>query len=242
MTIIKLDAIDSTNDYLKQLAKEKSLENYTAVIAKEQTKGKGQLGAKWFSEPSKNLTMSVLINDLSLKLIAVCDINVAVAIATINTLKAMNYETATIKWPNDIMAENKKIGGILIENNFKPNGTFTAIVGIGLNLNQTHFENLPKATSLTVIMGKNYTIYTVAELFIKMLKSQIDLLLEDSDQLWKKYKSLLFKRDKVVAFEDNSGNQFMAIIKDVTRDGKLVLLQEDDQLHYYENKQIKMLF
>ena len=61
MPLIKLDAIDSTNDYLKQFARKSELENYTIVLANEQTNGKGQMGAKWISEPGKNLTMSILV-------------------------------------------------------------------------------------------------------------------------------------------------------------------------------------
>jgi BirA family biotin operon repressor/biotin-[acetyl-CoA-carboxylase] ligase len=242
MPIIKLDAIDSTNDYLKQLAKEKWLENYTIVIANKQTKGKGQMGSKWVSEPGKNLTMSVLVKDLSLEQLSVFDFNVAVAIAAINTLTQCFIPSLKIKWPNDIMADNKKVGGILIENSFKPDRTFTAVVGFGLNLNQTNFETLPQATSLTNIMSKKYDIEEMAYLFLKMLKYQLLLFPEETESVWNCYDSLLFKKDKVVAFEDKEGNRFMAIVKKITRDGKLALLQNDDKIHNYEVKELKMLF
>jgi BirA family transcriptional regulator, biotin operon repressor / biotin---[acetyl-CoA-carboxylase] ligase len=242
MTIIKLDAIDSTNDYLKQLSKDKVLENYTIVMANEQTNGKGQLGAKWQSEPGKNLLMSVLVKDLPLDLISVFDLNAAVAIAAINTLSMSCYPKGKIKWPNDIMAENKKVGGILVENSFKPNGTFNAIIGFGLNLNQTNFENLPNASSMITITGKEWDLEETAKLFVKMLKMQMMLLPEKTKALWADYNSFLFKRSKAVAFEDKNGKRFMAIVKKVTTDGKLALLQNDDKIHHYEVKEIKMLF
>lgn len=242
MTIIKLDAIDSTNDYLKQLSKEKVLENYTTVMANEQTGGKGQMGAKWHSERSKNLLMSVLIKDLPLDLISVFDLNAAVALAAVNTLSMSCYPKGKIKWPNDIMAENKKVGGILVENSFKPNGTFNAIIGFGLNLNQTNFEHLPNASSIISITGKKLDPEAMAKLYVKMLKNQILLLPEKTNHLWSGYNSLLYKRAKAVAFEDNNGNRFMAIVKKVTTDGKLALLQNDDKMHQYEVKEIKMLF
>jgi BirA family biotin operon repressor/biotin-[acetyl-CoA-carboxylase] ligase len=242
MTLIKLDAIDSTNDYLKQLSKEKVLENYTVVMANEQTGGKGQMGAKWHSEHGKNLLMSVLIKDLPLDLISVFDLNAAVAVAAINTLTMSCYPKGKIKWPNDIMAENKKVGGILVENSFKPNGTFNAVIGFGLNLNQTNFENLPNASSIITITGIELALEEMAILFVKTLKEQLMLQSENTTALWSTYNNLLYKRSKAVAFEDKSGKRFMAIVKKITTDGKLTLLQNDDKIHQYEVKEIKMLF
>ena len=242
MTIIKLDAIDSTNDYLKQLSKEKVLENYTVVMAHEQTDGKGQLGAKWHSESGKNLLMSILVKDLSLDLISVFDLNAAVAIAAVNTLTMSCYPKGMIKWPNDIMAENKKVGGILVENSFKPNGTFTAVIGFGLNLNQTNFKNFPFASSMINITGKKLDLDETAKLFVKMLKIQMLLPPARTNEIWSGYNSLLYKREKVVAFEDKNGKRFMAIVKKVTTDGKLALLQNDDKIHHYKVKEVKMLY
>jgi len=242
MPIIKLDAIDSTNDYLKQLAKEKDLENFTIVMAREQTKGRGQMGAKWYSEPGKNLTMSVLVKDLAINTISIYDLNVVVAMAAVDVLTSTGCPNVKIKWPNDIMADNKKVGGILIENSFKTDGTFTAVVGFGLNLNQTNFEHLPQASSLTNVTGQTYDLEATADLFVKQLKLQLDSLPEKTNLVWNNYEKLLFKRSKAVAFEDSNGHRFMGIIESVTRDGKLALLQEDDLLHHYEVKAIKMLY
>ncbi len=131
MPIIKLDAIDSTNDYLKQLAKEQLLENYTAVMAFEQTKGRGQMGTEWVSEAGKNLTVSVLVKDLPLDTVSIYDFNVAVALSAIGLIVANGIVKVNVKWPNDIMAENKKVGGILIENSLKSDGSFNSVVGLG---------------------------------------------------------------------------------------------------------------
>ena len=129
MPLIKLDAIDSTNDFLKQLAKEKWLENYTAVMAFEQTKGRGQMGSEWLSEPGKNLTVSVLVKDVPVEMVSIYDFNVAVSLAGVALLQWNGIEKVNVKWPNDIMAEQKKVGGILTENSLKSDGTFTAVVG-----------------------------------------------------------------------------------------------------------------
>lgn len=242
MPLIKLDAIDSTNNYLKQLAKEKVLENYTAVMAFEQTRGKGQMGSYWVSEAGKNLTISVLVKDLPLDVISIFDFNVAVALAAVTLLQWNAIEKVNVKWPNDIMAEQKKVGGILIENSLKHNSTFTAVVGFGLNLNQTDFDLLPQANSLTNITGQVYDVETMAEDFIKALKLQLDIFPEQAATAWIQYDELLFKKGKPAAFELADGFRFMGIIQKVTPEGKLVVLLEDDNVVHYGLKEVKLLY
>jgi BirA family biotin operon repressor/biotin-[acetyl-CoA-carboxylase] ligase len=242
MPLIKLDAIDSTNDFLKQLAKEKWLENYTAVMAFEQTKGRGQMGSEWVSEPGKNLTVSVLVKDVPAEMVSIYDFNVAVALAAIALLKWNGIEKVNVKWPNDIMAEQKKVGGILIENTLKSDGTFTAVVGFGLNLNQTDFEQLPQANSLTNITQQVYDVEAMAKDFIKVLKVHLILFPERAEEAWMRYDELLFKRGKPAAFEFANGTRFMGIIQKVTREGKLAVLLNDDSVVYYDLKEVKLLY
>ena len=241
MPLIKLDAIDSTNDFLKQLFKESAVEDYTIVMANEQTKGKGQFGAKWISEPGKNLTMSILVKDIQLTNQNIYDFNIAVALSVIKVLKNIQIPNIAIKWPNDIMADSKKVAGILIENILKPDGSFTSIVGIGLNLNQTNFEDLPQAISLKCITGKTYEQEEIAILLKDSLKANRVNLDKSSDLLWEQYHQNLYKKEYPSAFEDKGGNRFMGIIKKVTRDGKLEVLLEDDSVTHFEVKDIKML-
>lgn len=242
MPLIKLDAIDSTNDYLKQLAKGNELENFTAVMAFEQTKGKGQMGSEWVSEAGKNLTISVLVKDLPLDVISIYDFNVAVALAAVTLLQWNAIDKVNVKWPNDIMAEQKKVGGILIENSLKPNNTFTAVVGFGLNLNQTDFDLLPRANSLTNITGQVYDVETMAEDFVKALKLLLNLFPKQAATAWIQYDELLFKKGKPAAFELSDGIRFMGIIQKVTREGKLAVLLEDDNVVHYGLKEVKLLY
>ncbi len=241
MRIIKLDAIDSTNDYLKQLSGDSEVENFTVVIADEQTKGKGQMGAKWVSEKGKNLTMSILVKDMNLTINDVFTLNVMVVLSIIKVLKNIEIPKVTIKWPNDIMSDSKKIAGILIENTIKGNGSVTSVIGIGLNLNQDNFDALPQASSLSCITGEIYDIESMAILLQKSLKDSILTIFED-DALWNSYHDNLYKRDYPSAFEDSEGKRFMGIIKKVTREGKLEVLREDDSTTCYEVKQLKMLY
>ncbi len=242
LPIIKLDAIDSTNDYLKQLSREKEVNNYTIVTAREQTKGRGQMGAEWVSEPGKNLTMSILFKDVRLEGERLFDFNVAVTLGVMNALFSLNIPELKIKWPNDIMAGGKKLGGILIENTFKSDGSFTSVVGLGLNLNQTDFEMLPQATSLKCITGEEYNPDDMALLFGKDIQATVADLDQKTQVLWENYRKMLFKLDYPCAFEDLQGNRFMGLIKEVTHEGKLAVMLENDSVVQYEVKEIKMLF
>ena len=239
---IKLNAIDSTNDYLKQLSKVSALENFTIVMADDQTKGKGQMGAKWVSEPGKNLTMSVLVSDFKLESQTIFDLNVAVAISVLRVLQSFKIKQCKIKWPNDIMADSKKLGGILIENTFKTDGNITAVVGIGLNLNQTNFDHLPQATSLKCITGDYYSREEMAKLIRESLENSLQLLEQNKASVWDEYHQNLYKINYPSAFEDKTGKQFMGIIQKVSNEGKLEIVLEDDSIADFEIKEIKMLY
>lgn len=241
MPLIKLDATDSTNDYLKQLNKISALENYTIVMANEQTGGKGQMGAKWISQKGKNLTMSVLVNDPFLTIDRKFDLNIAVALSAINVLKNLYIPKVTIKWPNDIMADSKKVAGILIENALKADGSFTAVVGIGLNLNQTNFGNLQQAISLTSITHDTYNLEDIAISLRESLKKTILEMSQNADILWSDYHENLYKINYPSAFEDKLGNRFMGIIRKVTRDGMLEISLQDNSTIRFAVKEIKML-
>ena len=137
MKIIKLDAIDSTNTYLRQLSSEEKLDDFTVVTAASQTAGKGQMGTKWASEKGKNLTFSVFKKVSCLENDEQFYISMATSLAIYNALKGFQIPKLAIKWPNDILSENQKICGILIENVIQNSKMTAAIIGIGLNVNQT---------------------------------------------------------------------------------------------------------
>jgi BirA family transcriptional regulator, biotin operon repressor / biotin---[acetyl-CoA-carboxylase] ligase len=243
MKVIKLDAIDSTNDFLKDLNQDQELESYTVVAANKQTKGKGQMGAVWHSEEGKNLTMSVLIKESVLEIENIFCLNMTIALSIIEALKKLKIVSLSIKWPNDIMAENKKIAGILIENTIKENSKIDSIVGIGLNVNQTNFDGLPKASSLKNIMGCDFNVDQLLEIIVLQIKENVEELKSKKiDFFWEQYESILFKKGKPTLFENIHGERFMGIIEGVNKDGKLRLLLENDTVNLYGIKEISMIF
>lgn len=242
MKLIKLDAIDSTNEFLKGLSNKQELDNFTVVITENQTKGKGQMGSVWDSEGGKNLIVSVFIKDPLLKVDQIYNLNIAIAVAVVNVLESYNIPQLSIKWPNDIMSYNFKIGGILIENSLKSDGTISSVVGLGLNINQTNFDNLPKASSLAVICKSQFDKELLLFDIIEKVKQNIDLVKEHPEVLWLKYADKLFKKGVPMPFKNNSDKNFMGIIQGVSALGKLQVLLEDDSVSEFGIKEIQMLY
>ena len=243
MHIIKLDAIDSTNSYLRQLSAVSQLEDYTVVVAKHQRKGRGQMGANWKSQDSKNLTVSVFKDMSFLDLEYHFYISIAVSLAIFDTLKSLNVAKLKIKWPNDILSENKKIAGVLIENVIKKNDLQASIIGFGLNINQTEFQDLPRASSLRLITGKIFDLDEVLHLVLKHLEHYF-LLLEQQNysKLMTAYESHLFRRNKPSTFKDAEGVLFSGFIESVSNTGTLKIRLEDEILRTFDFKEVELLY
>ena len=242
MKLIKLDAIDSTNEFLKGLSSNQVVENFTVVTAEIQTKGKGQMGAVWVSEPGKNLIMSVLVNSFLLNNNQIFDINIVTSVSIIQALKTFKIPELSIKWPNDIMSYNKKIGGVLIENSIKSDGDIISIVGLGLNVNQTDFEHLPRASSLAAICKTTFNKEDLLLKIVEKFEENIQSWNQNKGLLWDAYNNILFKKGVPMPFADPDQQNFMGIIQGVTAFGKLQILLEDDSVSEFDIKEVQMLY
>jgi BirA family biotin operon repressor/biotin-[acetyl-CoA-carboxylase] ligase len=242
MKLIKLNAIDSTNEFLKGLSNKEDLENFTVVTAENQTKGKGQMGAVWNSEVGKNLIMSVLVKDFLSEINEIFNLNIAVATAVITALKKQNIPNLSIKWPNDILSANKKIGGILIENSIKSDGTILSIVGLGLNVNQTNFEGLPKASSLAVVMEHELNKEELLSAIVTQLEANVEESKQNPTSLRQQFVDLLFKKGEPMPFTNQKEEKFMGIIHGISPVGRLQVLLEDDSVAEFDIKEIQMLY
>lgn len=244
MKIIKLNAIDSTNTFLKSLNQNQIAENFTVVTAISQFEGKGQMGSKWLSEDGKNIIMSVLVKNIPFDINAIFTLNVVVTNVIINVLKNYKIPNLSIKWPNDILAGNKKIGGILIENAIKDNSQIDSIIGIGINVNQTIFENLTKASSLQLVTHK---VFNIEEIITKIALEiehifTSEILEEKINEEWDFYHSNLFKIKVPAVFEKPDRSKLMGIIQGVTKEGKLKIEHENDLLKEYNIKEIALIY
>ncbi len=240
MKIIKLSAIDSTNDFLKKIVQETAVESGTVVQANYQTKGRGQLQNTWQSEADKNLLFSVLYKFDDLKITHRFYLNKVVAIAVSTVLKQY-IPNVKIKWPNDIMALNNKIAGILIENIFNGEQISQAIIGVGLNVNQVKFDNLPKATSLKLLLKKDLDIDFILLEILDALEKMLDLLYQKYfSTIDKMYFTNLYRYQKPSMYHDKNGF-FMAKIIGVKQSGLLQMELEDESIRLFNLKEIQFL-
>ena len=243
MHIIKLNAIDSTNSYLKELSAKQTVANFTVVVAENQTNGRGQRGTNWEVEDGKNLTFSVLIKDVLLNVEEVFNLNVIVAVSLFQTFDQLKISNLAIKWANDILADKKKICGILIENQFKSTSEILSIVGIGINVNQENFINLPQATSLKNCTNQEFNKDEILMLFLNQFQSNLNLYKnEGAAYFWNLYHENLFKKDAPMAFENADKVKFMGTIKQVLPNGLLQIEMENDTLQLFDIKELKMLY
>ena len=194
MHIIKLSAIDSTNSYLRQLSAAQILADYTVVMTERQTEGRGQMGTQWDAQEGKNLTVSVFKDISFLKIEAQFYISIAVALAISDVLKYFGLKRVKVKWPNDILSENKKIAGILIENVIKQNQIQHTIIGVGLNVNQTEYPDLPQASSMRLLSGRVFSLDEVLNMVIKKMELYFKMLKnEQAKDLKKLYEKQLLR-------------------------------------------------
>ena len=243
MRIIKVNAIDSTNTFLRKMCNKELVVDYTIITAKEQTKGRGQMGAVWSSEKDKNLIFSTFKNLKYLKIKDSFFVSIVTSLSIHKALKEAGIPNLKIKWPNDILSEKKKICGILIENVIKNNKLNSCIVGVGLNVNQTEFKNLPKATSLKLATEKHYDLDELLIKIINHLKHYFMRLDKGAlAELKREYEVELFRINKPSTFKDAEGNMFSGFIKGVSNSGKLNVLLEDDIIQEFDLKEITLLY
>ena len=240
MKIIKLDAIDSTNSFLKELAHSNSLENYTIVTAREQKKGRGQMGTNWVSEPGKNLLCSVYVTFEGFPITHQVLINYAVSLAVVKTLERFNVSKLAIKWPNDILSSNQKLCGVLVENVIQNKEIKSAIIGVGLNINQEVFsDNILNATSVLNATGAKTTVEEVLEILIIELKQYLSFITNSNTNILKKnYLDKLYKKNIPTMFKNSQNVLFMGKIVGVSPLGKLQIELEDESIKEFEIKEV----
>jgi BirA family biotin operon repressor/biotin-[acetyl-CoA-carboxylase] ligase len=240
--IIKLSAIDSTNNYLKDLSKKTIIEDGSIVVTRQQKKGRGQMNNLWQSQRGKSLTFSMFKRFSSLEIDQQTAITFAVSLGVYKALKKLNVPNVSIKWPNDIMSYSKKIAGILIENNLQKDTIAASIIGIGVNINEMELPELPHATSVKLENGITFDLDEVLHIIAEALILELQRIENmEFDSLKSDYEAVLFKKDSVSVFQKKTGNPFNGIIRGVSKSGELLLENKDEQLESYELKEIKML-
>ena len=139
--IIYYDVLDSTNSFLKEIVRKNEISESMIIVANFQNKGVGQRNSSWESKKNKNLLFSMFLSNDNLKSSLIRYLNIITSLSIIYTLKKyIDNEDIKIKPPNDILLNNKKISGILIETKISKNYFKEIIIGVGVNINQKNFS------------------------------------------------------------------------------------------------------
>ncbi|MCT4582018.1 MAG: biotin--[acetyl-CoA-carboxylase] ligase [Flavobacteriales bacterium] len=240
-TIEELEVIDSTNSYLIQKSKEQRVYEGEVVLAHYQTQGRGQRASVWESLPGENLMCSIFalptfLNGDNFFLISKA---IALAVKAVVSSKCPN-DLVEVKWPNDIYVNQKKIGGILIENQYKGNQIKQAVIGVGLNINQVFFEN-DRATSLKLLTHKDYSVKTILkELLQAFEKYYFELKWGNNTVVEEGYLEGLmnYKVEKSYKVGDQ---RIKGVIQKVENNGTLVLASKGEVLTF-QFKEISYIF
>ncbi len=243
MKLVKLNAIDSTNRFLKDLVKGASVENWTVITTENQTHGKGQFQKKWQSEPGKNLTFSVLCEFENFKAERAFYLNCIVSLAVFRVLYSHIPEKLSIKWPNDILSHTKKLCGILIENTVSHDTIIRSVIGVGLNVNQEVFKGgLPMATSMKLIANKDFNRDILLNELIDELKKEAQLIENQEFEIIKeRYEKHLFRRNIPSMYKDASGHHFMGKILGINNEGSLSVELENESVKTFDLKEIQFI-
>jgi BirA family biotin operon repressor/biotin-[acetyl-CoA-carboxylase] ligase len=233
--VVFLSTVDSTNEYAKKLAFEGAVEG-TVVLAENQVCGKGRLGRAWASADKKGIWMSIVLRP-EVPPEEVQLITLAASVAVVKALRESTGIEAGIKWPNDIILDNKKVCGILTEMNSEMEAVNFIILGIGINVNQLT-EDFPDEIKKTAVSLRAYSqnvgtgtyfynrseiikklLFELERIYIKIISNDLKEVTEE----WKKYSVTLGKEVRVLT----KGDTFTGMAEDITKDGRLVVACAD---------------
>lgn len=238
--IVKLTTCLSTNDIAAQLSASGTANNGAVVISDEQTKGRGQRGNVWESEPGKNLMFSIVLRPDELPPQDQFRLNWVISLGIQDYLIARELTNVFIKWPNDIYINDKKVCGILIENTIKSKFIATSIIGVGLNVNQTIFES-NTATSLQQELGFEYDLKVELDYLLHFIETRYETLLAGQvSKLKQDYLSKLLWVNEEHLFEKSTG-VFRGEIVNVDDFGRLIVNTKSgkEMFHFKEIKYIQ---
>ena len=240
-----LPVVDSTNSYLRcergNLLEEAGDAKVVAVYAGKQTAGRGQRGNVWYSKDGENLLLSLLVRPRCLPVKGQFLLSQAVALAVNEAMHACGVDSV-IKWPNDIYVGNRKVAGILVELDYEGGMVESAIVGVGVNVNQTEFPVMDKVpVSVSMLTGRTFDVGEVLDILLSSFMHYYDMLEQGGSSVIEvEYREKLLGFGTAMRYKD-AGSVFEAVITDVQGDGALSLCRHDGTVSRYYFKEVELL-
>lgn len=238
LKILKYEEVESTNATAMQRLRSGEAKNGDIIVAGYQMAGKGQTKNSWFSSKGNNLLVSIICKDIQLKVSQLPLLNMLVSQAVHSAVNNYFPKDTAIKWPNDIMVNEQKIAGILVETTLQGEYIKNAVIGVGLNVNEDSFpENLTQACSFFSITNWYYNLESILNELIEQLDIQLSKLkLSNLDEIKEQYEAVLFGMGTKRYFRQNE-KRFEGIVKGVNNEGQL-LVEVESEIKMYNNKEI----
>ena len=241
LTYQHFKTLDSTNAYLQRKQSETDIRNWV-VSADEQTAGKGMGNNGWESEIGKNLTFSLAVDMGFLPAERQFLLSEAVPLGIIEVLDGiLPTEKLSIKWPNDIFYENRKLAGILINSTIKANMMDVSIIGIGMNVNQMQFQDWPThPISMKMITGEDYDLQPLLEQIAEHIIIKVEQLKSNPTSIEQDYLKRLFRYRSWADYEIE-GKTLRLFMTGIDAFGRLMLIDKQSIQHKFDIKEIKFV-
>jgi len=238
--MIELDSVTSTNDFLRGY-RPMQPKRITLATAEFQTAGRGAGTNHWESKPGENLIFSLLTHPAHIPASQMFLLSEVIALSVRQALDDFT-PGFTIKWPNDIYYQDRKVCGMLIENELQGKQVKDCVIGVGVNINQTQFDSdAPNPVSLTQILGHEVERRFVLEKIVEYFTRYYEWTEQHRDEeLHQMYLSHLYRKGELHKFSDGMG-EFRATIVDVEPTGHLILIDETDRKRRYAFKEINYI-
>lgn len=237
--LIYVPECHSTNSSLAELQAHTDLAEGAVMVTDHQTQGRGQRGNSWESGQKENLTFSVLLKPHFLATRDQFQLSMAIALGCATGLSEFIQDAVYVKWPNDLMIGDRKVGGILIENQSLGTQLTSSIVGIGINVNQRKFAQ-PNACSLIQVTESSHDLNDVFQALLANLEARyIQLRSGGAEAIRKDYLSHLYRLRVQHPFE-SEGNRFIGTITGIDEYGRLCV-EVGNETKKFSLKEIRMV-
>jgi len=238
--LVPLDEVDSTNEHAKRMMSKSKPPDGTVIIARYQTRGRGQIGKSWESARGENLTFTIILYPEFLVAKRTFSLSEAVCLGLKDFATSLNI-SVSIKWPNDIYHHDKKLAGLLVENIWMGDKLNYSVVGIGLNVNQTEFSpELPNPTSLRLITGNKFESALLLHSILGYIETwYLQLKSGQYEEIRFQFENSLYGLGKKRLFRAANEN-FEGAICGVNDEG-LLLIQIDGSKRMFRNNEVVYL-
>ena len=224
---IYLKKTSSTNAFASNFIANSNPKGNFSIYSYNQTSGKGQIGRYWYSGEGNNLALTLVLTHSHLRVSEQFLLNIAISLGVLRFLSDhLTDYRLSIKWPNDIYVEDKKIAGILIQNQLRSHQITRSIIGVGLNVNEAEFpSDIPNPISMFQLLNKKQNLLNCKCQLEKHILSFLNKMQIAKKLQRSMYLNHLYRKNKKHSFDIN-GKHCEAEIVDVSEEGKLVLMIE----------------